>query len=249
MSTNSLKFYFNVEFVQPDYDVQRETRDPRSYWYPPTDPNAVALVATTGWKKWEAGSITEAQTPGGTNFQECSLFYDSERDHFLGVPLNCKKRSVEKEIKATDKAHGWRRLTFKHPEPTDSGNHLSVLAFDAAFNVLAAPGSPEWMPELLPHTYDYNNLDVNVPERTALAGNLALLIGLAAFSGPFPEHSCDVEQSVNAIRAFRPPRWIPHGMKNRRPHGRGVIVSIKGVGGNGAVLDKWARGDFGPLIE
>ncbi|OJD27659.1 hypothetical protein ACJ73_00947 [Blastomyces percursus] len=224
MSTNLLQFYFNIGFVQSDYEVQRETRDPQSYWYPPTDPNAVSVVATTGWRKWDAGSITQALR-------------------------NCKKSSVEKKIRTTDEAHGWRRLTFKHPEPIDSGDHLSVLAFDATFNIFTAPGSPRWMAELMPHTYDYNNLDIYVSGQTALAGNLALLIGLAAFSGPFPDRCLDVERSVNAIRAFRPPHWVAHGMKSRRPHGRGVIVSIRGIEGNETVPDKWARGDLGPLIR
>ncbi|EER41227.1 conserved hypothetical protein [Histoplasma capsulatum var. duboisii H88] len=249
MSANLLRFYFNIDFVQPNYEVQREIRDAQQNWYPPTDPDAVSLVATTGWRKWELGSITQAQVSGGNNFRECSLFYDSERDHFLGVPLNCKKRSVGQEIKTRDARYGWRRLTFKHPEPINNGNHISVLDFDAPYNVLAAPGSPRWMPELMPQTYDYNDLDENVFGNTALAGNLALLIGLAAFSGPFPEHGPDVELTVEAIRAFRPPNWVPHGMRSRRVHSRGVIVSIKSIGSNDASLDKWSQGHFGALIN
>ncbi|PGH36682.1 hypothetical protein GX50_00544 [[Emmonsia] crescens] len=248
MSANSLKFYFNVEFIQPNYEVQGEIRDSQS-WHPPTHPNAVSSVATTGWRKWEAGSITHVQVADNPKFQECSLFYTSESDFFFGVPFNCRAKSVHQEITTRDERHGWRRLTFNHREPTTNGNHLSVLAFDGAHNVCAAQGSPKWMPELIPKTYNYNGPHANELGSTALAGNLALLIGLAAFSGPFPRHPLDVEQAVDAIRAFNPPNWVPHNLNTQKAHSQGVIVSIKSIGGNDRVLDAWAGGAFGPLIK
>ncbi|OJD19210.1 hypothetical protein AJ78_00823 [Emergomyces pasteurianus Ep9510] len=239
MSDNALKFYFNVEFVQPNYEAQHEIRDAQQHWQPPTLPNAVSPVAKTGWCKWEAASITQAQAPGRKNFQECSLFYDSERNFFLGVPFNCRKKSVELETRTNCARHGWRRLMFNHLESPANGNRISALVFDGAHNVLAAPGSQRWMPELIPQTYNYN-LQEKVDGSTSLVGNLALFIGLAAFSGPFPEKPLDVALVLNAMRAFSPPNWITHNLKSEKAHSQGVIVSIRSIGGNDENLHAWA---------
>ncbi|OAX77592.1 hypothetical protein ACJ72_08108 [Emergomyces africanus] len=248
MSSNALRFYFNVEFVRPDYEVQREIRDAQQHWHPPTLPNAVSPVATTGWRKWEAGSITVAQAPGRKNFQECSLFYDSERNFFLGVPFNCKRKSVEQEIRTNSARHGWRRLMFNHLEPLANGNPISYIAFDGAHNVLAAPGSQRWMPELIPQTYNYN-LQEKVDGCTALVGNLALFIGFAAFSGPFPQKPLDVQSVLHAMRAFNPPNWVTHNLASGKAHSQGVIVSIRSIDGNDGDLLAWASGERGPLIN
>ncbi|PGH12950.1 hypothetical protein AJ79_03923 [Helicocarpus griseus UAMH5409] len=250
---NGLRFCFKVDFVRPNYAVERESRDAHGNWIPPTEPRAISRVASTGWRRWEANSNSFSPMPdtGEDNVHECSLFFDSERNHFLGVHFDCTKKSVQNEIRIRDERHGWRRLMFNHLEPSDnSGRPKSILEFDREHNVLAARGSPTWMPELIPDTYNYNGLQERPLGYTDLAGRLDLLIGFAAFSGPCPtsDTEAEVQRALRAIRAFRPPNWVPHHLPSGRTHGRGVIVSIRSIAGNEAVLQQYENGNYGSLI-
>jgi hypothetical protein len=91
-------------------------------------------------------------------------------------------------------------------EHTDDTPPLSVMDFDSEHHVLASTGSPTWMPELIPDSYDQNHLDDYMQTPTALAGNLALFIALAAFS-------CDRANVLAVINSsFKPPCWRHHAL-------------------------------------
>ncbi|KAK2779102.1 hypothetical protein FQN53_001538 [Emmonsiellopsis sp. PD_33] len=248
-----LKFFFNVDFVKPNNDVQEEIRDAMQTWSPPTIPEAITITGTTGWCKWDTDRISSCppnnhQTTPGVRFQECSLFYNSETSHFLGVPFDCRAESVEQIVRTKDARYGWRRVMFNHIE-ADNRNRwpISVMKFDAEHNVLAAPGSVKWIPQLVPESYNYNQVNVSTT-RTALAGSLALIIAFAALSGPAPENQAEVIRPFKAIESFKPPEWESHTWNGKKVHGRGVIVSIRCFPGHEAVLSSYQDGSRGPLI-
>ncbi|KAK2811518.1 hypothetical protein FQN50_002141 [Emmonsiellopsis sp. PD_5] len=248
-----LKFFFKVDFIKPNNDVQEEIRDATQTWSPPTIPEAIISIGTTGWCKWDTERISSCppnngQTAPGVRFQECSLFYDSETTYFRGVPFNCRAESVEQIVNTNDARYGWRRVMFNHIEADNKYRvPISVMKFDAEHNVLAAPGSDKWKPQLVPESYNYNQGNVSTT-KTALAGSLALIIAFAALSAPAPENPAGVIHALTAINSFKPPEWRRHDFPNRRTHGRGVIVSIRCFPGHEAVLSSYQNGSRGPLI-
>ncbi|KAK2795635.1 hypothetical protein FQN51_000392 [Onygenales sp. PD_10] len=232
--SSSLGFLFKLDFVKPDYTIQPELRDAARNWSPPTYPGAISLVGTTDWMEWHQGVFCLAGRAVGSDiYQACSLFYDSERDIFLGVPFDCRNQIV----------NDWKRVTFGH-KVAQGGQPVSLLGFDLRHHALGGFGSPDWMPQLIPASYKCEQFN----SFTSVGGNLALLLGFAAFSGPYPQSQDGVGTALRAIGSFRPPFWSPHPYKTERVHGTGVIVSVKSLDNNEDVLSAYQRGDFGPLI-
>ncbi|KAK2787325.1 hypothetical protein FQN53_005484 [Emmonsiellopsis sp. PD_33] len=235
----NLRFLFKVDFVKPDDTVQHELRDAARNWSPPTYPGAISLVGTTDWLEWQNGIFHLTKRAIGSDiYQACSLFYDSERDIFLGVPFDCRNQIVQ----------DWKRVTFDH-KVVRTGELISILGFDLKHHVLGGRVSPHLMPQLIPKSYNCKQSDtVNPTSFTSVGGNLALLLGFAAFSGYYPRSQDEVGTTVSAIRAFIPPNWVPHHYKTERIHGTGVIVSVKSLDNNEDELSAYQRGDYGPLI-
>ncbi|KAK2773562.1 hypothetical protein FQN52_004541 [Onygenales sp. PD_12] len=232
--SSSLRFLFKFDFVKPDYTIQPELRDAARNWSPPTYPGAISLVGTTDWMEWHQGMFYFTKRAIDSDiYQACSLFYDSERDIFLGVPFDCRNQIV----------NDWKRVTFGH-KVAQGGQPVSLLGFDLRHHALGGLGSPDWMPQLIPESYKCEQFN----SFTSVGGNLALLLGFAAFSGPYPQSQDGVGTALSAIRAFIPPNWVPHHYKTERIHGTGVIVSVKSLDNNEDELSAYQRGDYGPLI-
>ncbi|EFW16128.1 hypothetical protein D8B26_006151 [Coccidioides posadasii str. Silveira] len=212
-----LRFVFKIDFIVPNYDEQCEIRLPNQAWIPPTIPSAVKTVGSTGWYRWTPAGIERTECRG-EKFRVCSLFYNSECYHFLGVPFDCRQKSVQQSRRRD--GIGWRRVMFQYllndPYPP-----ISVMRFDVNYNVLAGKGSDSWMPQLIPETYNQNQEDYDY-SNTGIAGDLSLLLAFAAFSCPH-----DAYTVLEVIRlSFKPPIWNRHNLPASRRHGTGVVVSI-----------------------
>ncbi|WEW56056.1 hypothetical protein PRK78_001491 [Emydomyces testavorans] len=239
-----LRFLFKIDFIQRNRDQQPEIRLPDSSWIPPTIPQAVTTLGSTGWRRWTANGIQSVNNSSSEEIQVCSLFYNSECCHFLGVPFDCRKYSV-KDSRKKD-GIGWRKVMFRH---TPTNPPISVMGFISGENVLAGQSSPSWMPELIPVAYAYNKTEY-CPYKTGIAGDLALLLGFAAFSYfPVPP---DIGMALTIINyCFKPPMWKPHNYKVDRTHGTGVVVSIRLDPESDITkqeLRDYQRGIFGPII-
>jgi len=247
MAANNLKFQFRVDFIQPNYDAQCEQRAGDLNWRPPTIPEAITTIGSTGWYRWTPDGISNTTSIGGEDFRVCSLFFNSESNQFLGVPFDCRTTSIRDVVGANGERFGWRRVMFQHTDPDPDAAPLSIMDFDTEHHVLASTGSRTWMPELIPESYDQNQPDEYVNAPTALAGNLALFIAFAAFS-------CDRPDVIAVIRhCFKPPHWRPHGLPSGRIHGRGLVVSIK-IDPTEPIVTKevllrFQQSVFGPIIE
>ena len=105
-----------------------------------------------------------------------------DTDHLLAVGYDAQQKLVAGHRR-------WRILSFDHV-PKDAKSTYSSVTLSGAEPRLAAPGSPDWLPQLLPVIYDYQNIDKTgnpVPSKTSsagLIGSLPLLLALAAFSAP-----------------------------------------------------------------
>ncbi|KAK2811629.1 hypothetical protein FQN50_001971 [Emmonsiellopsis sp. PD_5] len=201
-----LRFLFKVDFVKPDYTIQHEIRDAARNWSPPTYPEAISLVGTTDWTVRQHRVFYRMK--GATDndiYQACSLFYDSERDIFLGVPFNCRNQVVQ----------DWKKVTFDH-KVVSGGQPMSILGFDLKHDVLGGPGSPNWMPQLIPKSYDCKQSDqTTAASFTSVGGNLALLLGFAAFTGPYPRSQDGVDTALDAMESFAPPIWEHHSLQSQ----------------------------------
>ena len=190
----------------------------------------------------------------------------------MGVPYDCRWRSVKAERDAT--GHGWRRLTFTY---TDDNPPLSVIGLDTEHLVLASRGSPAWMPELVPPTYNHNMDRFNGPiaNRTGLAGELPIILGMAALSSAPPRAEGAMAEYISSVieNSFHPPEWrthrIPTGSKSfllpdcflsstiscqlLGNHATGVVVSVAvdptAPGISADVLKSFQKGEYGPILR
>lgn len=138
-----------------------------------------------------------------TVFTQCP-----DTPHLLAVNFDAQTRDVREQ------QGGWKVLSFRHIEkdPNNTYSSLDLLGDQAH---LAAHGSQNWVPQLLPNVYDYQEVDllgrpISPKTRSAgLIGSLPLLIALAAFSAP-------QDVLADALRSIQPGEWHPHG----HPSGR-----------------------------
>ncbi|KAA6413084.1 MAG: hypothetical protein FRX48_02828 [Lasallia pustulata] len=141
--------------------------------------------------------------------------------------------------------HGWRQVGFEYR----NDNNISILGCEVANSqtVLAAPASSNaWMPQLLPAIYN-RTPDLDTPEHDdpgGLAGSLALLIALAAYS----------TEPANMIagigHSFQVPVWRPHNWRHGRTADRGMVVSIylDSLEGTNHVKN-FEQGLYGPIFR
>lgn len=210
-----------------------ENRRFNGYWHPPDSKDDFVLDTAnqTGWWKWATDSPVEpspslnpslcpstssSRSSSSNDEKLCSIFFDSECGYFLITPTDCASTG------STDSSWdiGWTRIRINglvvNPSTTTptaaittSPCKISKLTFFAERLTLAGTGSESWMPQYLPETY--NNLESQTP--TALVGDLALLVAIAAFTCE-PRRN-DIISTMN--NHFRLPRWIP------RPGGRPFV--------------------------
>lgn len=107
------------------------------------------------------------------------MFWCEDRQAFLQVPYDCTKVDVSDALSTSERdiPLPWSGLTFRHA-PGPDNRSLSLVGYAYEELILDAPGSLVWMPELLPEQYDGY---LNDGEPARLAGDLSIIIGLAAF--------------------------------------------------------------------
>lgn len=140
-----------------------------------------------------------------------------DTDHLLAVDFDAETRDVN------DAPQGWKVLTFDHI-PNGPSYTYSSLDLMGGEQHLAAPGSGQWLPQLVPAIYDYQEVDTDgrpdpsTTRSAGLIGSLPLLLALAAFSAP--------SESLNtAFASVRPGMWQPHHLHSGRSEYRPDDVS------------------------
>lgn len=120
--------------------------------------------------------------------------------HFLAVPFDAETKGVAEHY------GGWKVLSFNHELHGGMMNEIfSSVDLAGDQQHLAAPGSYDWMPQLLPGIYDYDLAKTSPPRKSAgLVGSLPILFALPAFSAR-PELLSTILTSC-----LGPNTWIPH---------------------------------------
>ncbi|EEQ33922.1 hypothetical protein McanMca71_002881 [Microsporum canis] len=239
----ALRFLFKVDYIEPDYGSLKFDGD--GLWFP-KDRGAFETLYSTGWLQRTPERVAPAVDHGEGDFAVCSLLYRSSTSYFFTVPVDCRdKISMQNHIQRTH--HSWRRLRFK----TDERQNLSIATFAASGYTLAGRGSRDWVPEILPDTYN-DSYCSQIPF-THLTGDLALIVGLVAFSCPRErDGSCLIDMMQ---RCFRPPRWVPHRSVPERIDRHGVVVTIRADPEAGDMhesnreLQRFQDGSYGALFK
>ncbi|KAI4100318.1 MAG: hypothetical protein L6R37_005536 [Teloschistes peruensis] len=84
-------------------------------------------------------------------YDAATLFVQSESDNFWAVPFDAETQDVKEH------PGGWNVLSFDHESQNGNTNAIySCISTVGSETRLAAVGSPDWMPQLLPKEYDYD---------------------------------------------------------------------------------------------
>jgi hypothetical protein len=203
-----LSFFYSLKLIKPDEAVgHRRTEPPDSLWLPSVQKDAFTASGDGDWRQWSPGNV-QAVPPNEIStirlFSTVSLIWCPDRQAFLQVPYDCTEQSVAEAYK--DGIHiDWKGLSFHHQ--TDSEGHcISRLGYIYDRNELAARGSETWIPQLLPERYQCLEKP-QYPGSCHLAGQLSILVGLAALSTTSKWMHWVVE---NCFHSGSPPTWRPH---------------------------------------
>ena len=203
-------FYVRIDHLAPNYQGQSAQHGPHGYWSPPTIKTGY-ITRSINYFHWLNGSMIYYPANGPLvqalyPIHSAATVFTQNPDtpHLLVVPFDVRERDVNKY------PGGWRPLTFRHVSIADTQRSYSSVEADGDRQHIAAPGSPNWMPQLLPRVYDYQSGNPRV--QAGLIGSIPLLIALAAFSAP-PTFLKSV-----LISSLRLGRWLPH--EYHYPQGR-----------------------------
>ncbi|KAK2748987.1 hypothetical protein FQN57_007270 [Myotisia sp. PD_48] len=237
-----LSFLFKVECIE-DKTSDPQTAGSRPYWEPSTDRQNFHTTQKSGWYlRAQGGKIVPYEGKlDNLQYSACSLFYRNLPTSFLATRYDCREGDTE------DSTIHWEDLTFEY----NKEHLLSILDFGKGHHVLAGRGSSGWVPQLVPLAYEHQEF-IQTPY-THLAGNLALIIGLAAFSSSSAKNTEKLNDVLQT--SFYPPTWNLHQVHTRRLDRHGVVVKIgldpyrSDPEKSRELLKNIERGVYGPLIE
>ena len=124
--------------------------------------------------------------------------------HLLAV--NYDARAVD----VSSQQVGWRQLSFNHRRINNTVRTYSYVRTLGDQGQIAAPGSPRWMPQLLPPIYNFQAHNaqghpiLSTRENAGLTGQLTLLLSLAVFSAP----RNNLTQVI--LHSVQPRAWLHH---------------------------------------
>ena len=215
MPGENLSFYVRIDHLEPNYQAQPPQHGPHGYWSPPNIRTGYT-TRSSSFFCWRGGSMTHfpanypiSQALGQIHSAATIFTQNPDTPHLLVVPFDARMRHVYQY------PGGWRPLVFRHV-PIDSTQSYSAVLANGDRQHIAAPGSPHWMPQLLPRVYDYQSGSARV--QAGLIGSIPLLIALAAFSAR-PTFLPAVLTSCLQLG-----RWLPH--QHQYPVGRKLDSSV-----------------------
>ena len=201
-STGNISFYVVIDRLEPNCQEQPSQHGSHGYWVPPTIRTGY-ITRIRSLFHWTGGIMThitaheEVGHPLGEIYSAATVFTQHpDTPHLLVVPFDVRRRNV------AGHPGGWRPLTFGHVRIANTQHTYSAVLVNGDHQHIAAPGSPRWMPQLLPRVYDDQTRSTRI--QAGLIGSIPLLIALAAFSAPTSFLSSVL---TNCLR-FQ--RWHPH---------------------------------------
>lgn len=245
----SPSFIVKIQEISPNYQFQpsRAPENPNGFFVPP-DRKTAFYEGDPTFFRWQRGRISTLPDASDhlTRYSAATIFSQQEdTDHLLAVNINALLNDV------ASYPPGWRVLSFDYVSEQNSNSTYSSINVLGEERHLAAPGSPAWMGQLLPHVYNYQPTTPNgrpIPSPTTsagLTGSLPILIGLAAFSAPKKSLTAVLSTSIMAGA------WKRHNQPTGRTPERGMVVTVYYDPNNPHstkdILDRLESGVFGPF--
>lgn len=202
-----LSFIVMMEPLKPNYGSDgvppKTTRE--GYFIPPEKRHGYmrgdgpALLL-----RWMGGRLSQVQQTDPIrkvkllSYNTATVFtQNDDTPHLLTVSFDARAKNVRDE-------GGWRPMGFNHVQIGSTDGYYSYVLHCGPERHIAAPGSPHWMPQLLPDWYQYSSQSSEPRTQAGLIGELPLLMALAAFSTP------PTEMGV-LLTSVQPGAWSPHG--------------------------------------
>ena len=207
------RFCFSIKPIKPDYGIQppHVTLGSNPVWEPPTVHGAFTATAVAPWYYWYNGTVSEVPPQNRAHIQvhrTTSMFWCYDRQAFVHVPYDCTAVDVKDAMGGLqgNVPLPWNKITFHNK--IINNRCVSLLGYGYERDELGAPGSPSWMPELLPQRYQYQGTSATLG-RCQLAGDLSIILGLAAFSMSPQATAKSIGESLR--RTASGTEWTPHG--------------------------------------
>lgn len=212
-------FLVRVDFLSPNYSKQRNRAELHHlhFWLPP-DIKEAYNRDNGPLLRWKGGrmALVENNDPVRQIYSQPRFLYSAatvftqrpDTDHLLAVGFDAETRDVN------DAPNPWTVLSFDHI-PNGRNYTYSSLGLMGSQQHLAAPGSVQWLPQLMPAIYDYQEVntdgrpDPSTTQSAGLIGSLPLLLALAAFSAPR-------DSLAAAFACVQPGTWQPHHFHSGR---------------------------------
>lgn len=217
-SKTSRSFLFSVSELpindNPADGGTEPITDRYGHWEPPVTRNGFQEPLPGKLYRYHEGTVSLAPWSEGVDnlriYRKQTIFWCNGFLQFLTVPYDASQYDVRKR-----EPHRWLALQFRH------SRNLSRIDEYGPEKHLACRGS-QWITDLGLGAYVDLHLDDASTQPGGLSGNLAILIGLIAFSCP----SRDLETVLLQDRAWHGFGWHGHSRGNGRQDERGVVVNI-----------------------
>jgi hypothetical protein len=203
-------FVYSIKSIRPNDAVQIQlSKSPNTPWQPPVQTNAFTVIERGDWYRWSPGEVQPVPPNEISTIRLLSivsLIWCPDRQAFLQVPYDCTEKNVAGACNKDGIPLEWEGLSFHHKTNTE-GRCISMLGYRYERNELAARSSETWMPQLLPRRYQCLGKP-EYPGSCHLAGELSILVGLAAFSTTRTSMHWVIK---NYFHNGPGSAWTPHG--------------------------------------
>ncbi|PVH77892.1 hypothetical protein DL98DRAFT_517042 [Cadophora sp. DSE1049] len=165
------------------------------------------ISIATGYR-WDDGY---GRTPNGDTleiYKATTMFWCNPFYHFMVATGDATTRDIADTVPEDT----WYAINFHHEDTLSRLDYVGdqyLAGKDRSFIAQLGLGA-------------YQQQDEDAPKSGGIAGNLAMLIGLVAFS-------CkrrDLDQVLVGDRAWHGYRWHGHGRSHGRKEARGMVVSV-----------------------
>jgi hypothetical protein len=217
--TPSFLFSVNRQELNEDPDkggipTDRQIDPNTLLWSPPVYAVGFGQQSTGTVYRWHDGQVSRAtdvssNVAGLTQFKAVTMFWCNPFNQFVVTEGDVRLRDLPGSPPHQDR---WYPLCFHHLDT------VSYLDFAGEYNYLA--GNKTGFIRRL-GLDSYQNREDNAPRAGGLAGNLAMLVGLIAFSC----RTGDLDRVLIDDKAWRHHQWRGH----ERRHGRKSNVKIRPV--------------------
>jgi len=178
---DSIGFWYSIAQIRALHPHESASAMPAvPTWRPPRTKESFEVVSRAGWHRWSHGHVRSA-SPGEAAYiqpwKTTTLFWCKNLQAMFQVPYDCTKRDISGTTTRDGFPLEWEELSFDNSSCDQ--RHLSLVRYHEEGSELGARASLTLVPNFLPEKYQN---DTQRSQNCGLAGDLATIVGMAAFS-------------------------------------------------------------------